>query len=633
MTPDMPSGLNASYDGSGYLTGATVMPSAPLSYSWNESGLANGTNGVIPTKRINHGVVVVQGSATTGAVVTINSSGVSMINGFFTNTYAPSAGTWQTYTVQAQLAGQGVNGTAAVAEKVKTVFVPPINETLGYDASGNRTTDARWNRTYNTQGQITSAWDNNSTAPTQIDYIYDWQNRLVQRTKRVAGVLASKTVILYDGLKPLLEMVYNGKGIKTEQRLYTWGPDVSGSIDGAAGVGGLVGIKETRAGATNVWYAINDGKGSVAALADGTGVQVASYIHGPFGEVMKVAGEHANGSSLRWQSKYYDEDQGLYYFPGGGRWYDPRTQARMTRDPIREGDGGNGHYTYTLNQPYDFNDPFGLSPWSGTDPYIAALTAQAEGKSPEEVSQAIDDAQQADIEAGKMMTPVVVGTAVVIASDGLATPWVAGFFGEGALAASATTIGAGALGAGAAQVTSNGLNGRPLGEKTGESMLWGAASMGVFSIGSKTVGAVMQGLKGTAKAAPAVTAAGGNIVYRALNVKDVERLTSGLGLEAKNPTGSWSLGDHIALGSGKASWANDPWIATTPNLDVARAFDGGRGIVAIDLDLVPSQQIRAWELYPRVNGIEGLPYHYSIWQQETSIFQSIPREAIIGPIK
>lgn len=37
---------------------------------------------------------------------------------------------------------------------------------------------------------------------------------------------------------------------------------------------------------------------------------------------------------------------------------------------------------------------------------------------------------------------------------------------------------------------------------------------------------------------------------------------------------------------------------------------------------------KGFEIYPRVNGVEGLPYHYTIWQQETSVFQSIPYEAI-----
>ena len=124
-----------------------------------------------------------------------------------------------------------------------------------------------------------------------------------------------------------------------------------------------------------------------------------------------------------------------------------------------------------------------------------------------------------------------------------------------------------------------------------------------------------------------------NIVYRALNSKDARRFEAGLGLEAKNPAGTWNVGEHVALGSGKSSWANDPWIATTKELDVARGFDSGKGIVAIDLNKVSSTQLKAWELYPRVNGEAGLPYHYSIWQQEISVYQNIPIEAIVGTVK
>ncbi len=120
-------------------------------------------------------------------------------------------------------------------------------------------------------------------------------------------------------------------------------------------------------------------------------------------------------------------------------------------------------------------------------------------------------------------------------------------------------------------------------------------------------------------------------MYRALSPKDVQTVTSGGGIVAKNPSGSWSLGEHVANGSSRAAQANDPWIATTANLDVARAFNGGgNGIVAIDLQRVSSVQARAWEMYPRVNGVEGLPYHYSIWQQEVSVLQRIPHEAIVG---
>ncbi len=123
---------------------------------------------------------------------------------------------------------------------------------------------------------------------------------------------------------------------------------------------------------------------------------------------------------------------------------------------------------------------------------------------------------------------------------------------------------------------------------------------------------------------------GRNVAYRAFNAKDAERWARGLGIEAKNPAGEWSLGEYIAFGSRPPSWTNDPWIATTTDLDLARAFnEQGKqlGIAAIDLNLVRRPQLRAWDVYPRGS---GELYHFSIWQQELSVYQRIPREAIIG---
>ncbi|MBQ2802104.1 MAG: hypothetical protein IJF03_12060 [Lachnospiraceae bacterium] len=123
-----------------------------------------------------------------------------------------------------------------------------------------------------------------------------------------------------------------------------------------------------------------------------------------------------------------------------------------------------------------------------------------------------------------------------------------------------------------------------------------------------------------------------NIVYRALNQKDYDRLTQGLGLEAKNPNGAWSLKEHLISGSSKKSWENDPFISTTTDLNVARGFNesgSGLGIVAIDLNKITTNTYKGYEIFPRTNGVEGLPYHYSVWQQEVSVYQNIPLQAIV----
>ena len=115
-----------------------------------------------------------------------------------------------------------------------------------------------------------------------------------------------------------------------------------------------------------------------------------------------------------------------------------------------------------------------------------------------------------------------------------------------------------------------------------------------------------------------------------------DRYTNGLGLEAKNPNGNWTLKEHLVNGSGKASWQNDPYISTTSDFSVAEGFNqagSGHGIVKIDINKVPSPQFKGYEIYPRTNGVEGLPYHYSFWQQEISVYKNIPAEAIVDFFK
>ena len=56
------------------------------------------------------------------------------------------------------------------------------------------------------------------------------------------------------------------------------------------------------------------------------------------------------------------------------------------------------------------------------------------------------------------------------------------------------------------------------------------------------------------------------------------------------------------------------------------------GVVAINLDRVSSAAAEGWRIYPRLQEA-GLPYYYSIWQQEVAVLQNIPQEAIMGFVK
>jgi hypothetical protein len=125
------------------------------------------------------------------------------------------------------------------------------------------------------------------------------------------------------------------------------------------------------------------------------------------------------------------------------------------------------------------------------------------------------------------------------------------------------------------------------------------------------------------------------VAYRALTAADDEALQQGRGLLAKAPDGTWTAAEHVANsgpGAGGAA-ANSPWISTNRNLDVAKAYDSGNGIIAIDLNKLDALQVEVWRAAPRVNGVQGLPYHRSIWAQEVTIHQRIPFDAVLGPVK
>src|SRR5581483_10502991 len=131
-----------------------------------------------------------------------------------------------------------------------------------------------------------------------------------------------------------------------------------------------------------------------------------------------------------------------------------------------------------------------------------------------------------------------------------------------------------------------------------------------------------------------------NIVYRALNSADAEALQSGEGLTAKAPEGTWTAQEHVANAPDPARTVeeattggakeNSPWISTTKLLDVAKAYDSGNGIVAVDLNKVESLQVEVWRTAQRVNGEAGTAFQRSFWGQEVTVYKTIPRNAIIG---
>ena len=138
---------------------------------------------------------------------------------------------------------------------------------------------------------------------------------------------------------------------------YVWGLDLSGSPQGAGGVGGLVLFKNNTQTPTYHFPAY-DGNGNVVALvAASDGNATAQYEFSPFGETLSATGGQAAYNPFRFSSKYTDDETGLLYY--GYRYYNPSTGRCPSRDP-KEEKGGDNLYCYVKNTPLDTVDVLGL---------------------------------------------------------------------------------------------------------------------------------------------------------------------------------------------------------------------------------------------------------------------------------
>jgi len=66
-----------------------------------------------------------------------------------------------------------------------------------------------------------------------------------------------------------------------------WGSDLSGSLQGAGGVGGLLAVTP---GGTTTHFVCYDGNGNVTGLTDASGNISARYEYSPFGETIRASG-------------------------------------------------------------------------------------------------------------------------------------------------------------------------------------------------------------------------------------------------------------------------------------------------------------------------------------------------------
>jgi hypothetical protein len=139
--------------------------------------------------------------------------------------------------------------------------------------------------------------------PQRIDFEYDVGSRRIQKkvwnNTSGTGTPATQLKFIYDGWNLVAEL--NALSSDAVVRSYLWGTDLSGSFQGAGGVGGLLAMK-TSGGVCH--FTSYDGNGNVLALVDGSsGTPSAQYEYGPFGDSLRVTGAQ-KANPLRFSTKY-----------------------------------------------------------------------------------------------------------------------------------------------------------------------------------------------------------------------------------------------------------------------------------------------------------------------------------------
>jgi len=240
-----------------------------------------------------------------------------------------------------------------------SVFVPKTAEVFTHDDDGNLTGDGRWTYEWDAENRLKVMRSlAGSPAPERrIEFVYDSKGRRIRQTvwndRTSGGTTLSDTCYLYDGWNLVAELS-SGSLVRS----YVWGTDLSGSQQGAGGVGGLLQVNFHGIWTTNC-FVVYDGNGNVMALVNaGNGETVGQYEYGPFGEPLRVTGDLAKANPIRFSTKYQDSETDLLYY--GHRYYNANTGRWLSRDPIEEY-GGVDLYGFVANRPIGRYDVLGLA--------------------------------------------------------------------------------------------------------------------------------------------------------------------------------------------------------------------------------------------------------------------------------
>ena len=327
-------------------------------YDWD----ANALNQV--SERVVSAVAVVNGTANPQAAIFVNGLAADRHDDYWSaavtvdNTTASVA---EPLTVESLLAPNGPEGEVLVGDPLDagTLFVPQSPENFAYDDDGNLTMDGRWSYSWDAENRLIEQ-DTLATAVTagvsdvRVTYAYDFLGRMVERKVYIDDMLDRTELFVWDGYNQIAKL--DGSG--TLQQVYCWGLDLSDTMQGAGGVGGLLSVADFTGTSEATFLAYYDGNGNLSGYVDASdGSTAASFEYSPFGQDLMATGDSVDQLSYRFSTKPTDDATGLVHYEL--RPYSSTLGRWLSRDPWGEV-GGYNLSSFIGNDPVGDWDYLGL---------------------------------------------------------------------------------------------------------------------------------------------------------------------------------------------------------------------------------------------------------------------------------
>ena len=187
-----------------------------------------------------------------------------------------------------------------------------------YDLDGNMTFDGvLWRHSCDAENRLVMSepYGLATNGAVRLNYQYNHRNlQIAKRTERLSGRGAGYPLdpsqpgtwdavetrrYVWDGYNIAAEIVIDEVTPSTNLTYYTWGLDLSGTLQGAGGVGGL--LFEKRNG--QIFIPLYDANGNVTDYVDARGNFRVGYIYDAFGNTLEQSGPLADTFRHRFSTK------------------------------------------------------------------------------------------------------------------------------------------------------------------------------------------------------------------------------------------------------------------------------------------------------------------------------------------